>query len=99
MARINLLPWRETQRQQRQRNFLVALAGTALLAAALVFVGAQLIDRQIGGQDARNGYLRAEIAKLDRDIATIEQLEQTRDNLLARKNVIERLQENRSMMV
>src|SRR5690554_2681117 len=99
MARINLLPWRETQRQERQRNFLVALVGTALLAALLVFLGSHLVERQISGQDARNRYLKAEIAKLDRDIATIEQLEQTRDNLLARKNVIERLQENRSMMV
>lgn len=99
MARINLLPWRETQRQERQRNFMIALVGTALLAAALVFLGSHLVERQISGQDARNRYLKAEIAKLDRDIATIEQLEQTRDNLLARKNVIERLQENRSMMV
>ncbi len=99
MARINLLPWRENLRQERQRNFYIALGATALVAVVLVFLGSHLVERQIEGQDARNRYLENEIRKLDRDIATIEELEATRDNLLARKNVIERLQENRSMMV
>lgn len=99
MARINLLPWRENLRQERQRNFMIALAATAALAILLVFLGSHLVERQIDGQQARNRYLENEIRKLDRDIASIEKLEATRDNLLARKNVIERLQENRSMMV
>jgi len=99
MARINLLPWRENLRQERQRNFMIALGATALVAVVLVFLGSHLVERQIDGQDARNRYLESEIRELDRDIATIENLERTRDNLLARKNVIERLQENRSMMV
>lgn len=99
MARINLLPWRENLRQERQRNFLIALGGTALIAALLVFLGSHLVERQIDAQEARNNYLEREIRELDRDIASIEELEATRDNLLARKNVIERLQENRSMMV
>jgi type IV pilus assembly protein PilN len=99
MARINLLPWRENLRQERQRNFLIALAATALVAVLLVFLGSHLVGRQIDAQDARNRYLENEIRQLDRDIASIEKLEATRDNLLARKNVIERLQENRSMMV
>jgi len=99
MARINLLPWRENLRQERQRNFMIALGATAGLAVVLVFLGSHLVQRQIEAQDARNRYLENEIRQLDRDIASIEELEATRDNLLARKNVIERLQENRSMMV
>lgn len=99
MARINLLPWRENLRQERQRNFMIALVGTAIVAIALVFLGSHMVERQISAQESRNDYLETEIRKLDRDIASIEDLEQTRDNLLARKNVIERLQENRSMMV
>ena len=99
MARINLLPWRENLRQERQRNFMIALVATGVLAVLLVFLGSHLVERQIDAQEARNQYLRGEIRELDRDIASIEELEATRDNLLARKNVIERLQENRSMMV
>ncbi|RFF28525.1 MULTISPECIES: PilN domain-containing protein [unclassified Wenzhouxiangella] len=99
MARINLLPWRENLRQQRQRNFMIALVATAAVAVLLVFLGSHLVERQIDAQEARNQYLEGEIRKLDREIASIEELEAKRDNLLARKNVIERLQENRSMMV
>jgi type IV pilus assembly protein PilN len=99
MAKINLLPWRENLRQQRQKNFLIALGLAAAIAAALVLAGNFAINNQISGQDNRNAYLRAEIRKLDRDIQRIEQLEEVRENLIARKNVIERLQSNRNLMV
>lgn len=99
MARINLLPWRENLRQERQRNFMYALAGTAVAAVLLVFLGSYMVGRQINAQEDRNQYLRTEIRSIERDIQQIERLEETRDNLLARKNVIEQLQENRSMMV
>lgn len=99
MARINLLPWRENRRQERQRNFMIALVATAVLAVLLVFLGGHLVQRQIDAQESRNDYLRGEISTLDDQIRQIERLEERRDNLLARKNVIERLQENRSMMV
>lgn len=99
MARINLLPWREELRQERQRNFLVALALTAVAALLLVMVGNHLVNRQIDAQESRNSYLESEIRKLDRDIERIAELEERRADMLARKNVIERLQENRSMTV
>lgn len=99
MARINLLPWRENLRQERQRNFIIMLVTAAVVALLLVFLGSHLMNRQISAQEARNGYLQDEIRQLDRDIQRIEELERTRDNMLARKNVIERLQENRSMTV
>jgi len=99
MARINLLPWRENLRRERQRNFMIALAATAVVAILLVFAGSYMVEREISGQDDRNQYLQNEIRTLDREIATIEKLEAKRDDLLQRKEVIERLQENRSMMV
>ncbi len=99
MARINLLPWRENLRQERQRNFMVALGATVALVVVLVLIGNHLVNRQIAGQDERNNYLQSEIRQLDRDIQRIEELEETREHMLARKDVIERLQENRSMTV
>lgn len=99
MSRINLLPWRETQRQARQRNFVILVVAVAALAAVAVFGSNQLMGNIIEGQEARNDFLRSEIRALDREIARIEDLERTRDRLISRKNVIERLQENRSLMV
>ncbi len=99
MARINLLPWRENLRQERQRNFMVSLGVTAVAAVVLVMIGNHLVNRQISAQDTRNSYLNSQIRQLERDIQEIEDLERRRESLLARKDVIERLQENRSMTV
>ena len=99
MRQINLLPWREEQRQDRQRNFLILMAVVAALAALAVFLVKGYFDAQIDGQNARNNYLRAEIAKLERQIARIEQLDETRRQLINRKEVIENLQSNRTLMV
>ena len=99
MARINLLPWRENLRQQRQKNFLITLGVAVVTVALLVLLANHAMNQMISGQENRNQYLRGEIRKLERDIQRIEQLEQVRDNLIARKNVIERLQSNRNVMV
>lgn len=99
MARINLLPWREDQRRERHRNFLVALGASAAGAIAVFFGVSFIYSQWIEGQNKRNAYLRTEIAKLDREIERIRQLEEMRERLIARKDVIERLQSSRSLMV
>ena len=99
MSRINLLPWRESLRQEKQRNFVILIVVVVAVVAAVVLVSNQFMSGLIEDQEARNNFLRGEIRALDREIAQIEELERTRDNLISRKNVIERLQENRSVMV
>lgn len=99
MARINLLPWRETQRQARQRSFISLLIAVALITGGLVFGAFQIMNSLIDGQESRNSFLRDQIAELDREIAEIQGLERQRDELISRKNVIQSLQENRSLMV
>ncbi len=99
MAKINLLPWREELRQERQRHFYMSLGGTALVAGALLLGVIMLFNGWIEGQEDRNSYLQAEIRALDRKIVQIEELESTREHLLSRKNVVEELQANRNLMV
>lgn len=99
MAKINLLPWREEQRKERQRKFVTLVIAVVILSGAVVFLANQAMNTLISGQEARNNFLRGEIRALDREIAEIQDLEQTRDSLVSRKDVIERLQENRSLMV
>lgn len=99
MRRINLLPWREERRRERQRNFLILLFGAALLAAVIVFLVTRIYEARIETQNERNQFLQAEIEKLDRKIARIDKLDETRKRLLERKRVIEELQANRTLMV
>ena len=99
MARINLLPWREEARRERQRQFMYSLMGTLVLGAILVLIIGLFYDQRINIQESRNGKLQAEINRLQQRINRINELERTRDRLLSRKAVIEELQASRSLTV
>ena len=99
MARINLLPWRAERRKQRQKEFMTMLGATALGAVLLSFLIVNYYNRQIDGENARIAYVKDQIAKVDEQIKEIELLDQKKAKLLARKEVIEQLQANRSQMV
>ena len=99
MARINLLPWREEARRERQRQFLYSLMGTLVLGAILVLIVGLFFDQQISYQEARNQQIQIEINRLQQRINRIAELEKTRNRLLSRKQVIESLQASRSLTV
>ncbi|MEW8016799.1 MAG: pilus assembly protein PilN, partial [Candidatus Thiodiazotropha endolucinida] len=86
MARINLLPWREAERKERQKEFGLMLLAGALVAAFIVFGVHQLIQSQIEAQNTRNAYLQKEIAAVEKEIREIQDLDKTKQNLLARMN-------------
>ncbi len=99
MARINLLPWRAERRKQRQKDFGVMLGLAALAGLALWFLFNMYYNAQISGQKERNQYLTQQIAEVDKKIVEIDELDKQKSRLLARKEVIEQLQANRSQMV
>jgi type IV pilus assembly protein PilN len=99
MARINLLPWREEARRERQRQFLYSLMGTLVLGAVLVLLVGLFFDQRISHQEARNQQIQVEINRLEQRIARIKELEDTRNRLLSRKQIIESLQASRSLTV
>lgn len=98
MARINLLPWREQLREERKQRFLVTLAGVFVLAAGVVFLGDQYFNGAIEQQNARNEFVRKEIAVLDARIKEISQLKARRQQLLERMKIIQDLQGNRPII-
>lgn len=98
MARINLLPWREQLREERKQRFLVSLVGVLIVAAGVVFLGDQLLNSAIEQQNARNDFVRKEIAVLDSRIKEISELKTRRQQLLERMKIIQDLQGNRPII-
>jgi type IV pilus assembly protein PilN len=96
MIRVNLLPHREEKRKRRQQQFAV-LAGLAGLAGAVVAAGVWVfLDQQETQQRANVAYMKAEIDKLDKQIEEIRKIREETASLLAKKQVVEGLQSNRS---
>jgi type IV pilus assembly protein PilN len=99
MTRINLLPHREQARQERQRQFVSLAIGLGVLALAIVALVHVVIAARIENQESRNQLLKSEIAKLDEQIKEIDKLREQTQALLARKQVVETLQTNRTEAV
>ena len=99
MPRINLLPWREAERKVKRREFAIA-AGGAAMAAVLVALGGKLMySSWIDTQAEKNNYLKKEIGKLDVQITDILDLENRKQRLVARMEIIEKLQHSRPQVV
>ena len=99
MPSINLLPWREAERQKRQRDFGIAMGGAVIAAIAVVMLTMLAYSQMIAGQKARNDRLTAEIVELEKSIAEIDGLERQKERLLARMEIIEQLQKSRPEIV
>lgn len=99
MIRINLLDWRNERRERRRKQFLTSLALAAVVMVATVLAGLMYMNNAISYQEQRNAFLKLEIKKVERQIKEIEALEKTRADLIARMQVIERLQRNRTESV
>ena len=99
MAHINLLPWREEHRQEQTRQFATVTALSLLLTGAAIFMVHASFNNQIEHQKFRNKMLQDEIMLLDASLKQIDALEETKDQLLSRMDVIQSLQQRRPQIV
>lgn len=99
MANINLLPWRDELRAEKQRQFYTVLGLVAVMAGAVIFVWLSSVNAQIESQRVRNNILTREIADLEKKVAEIKDLRQRREDLVGRMEVIQRLQGDRPQIV
>src|ERR1700731_1636939 len=99
MPRINLLPWREQERKVRRREFMVAAGGAVIASMVLLGLGKLLYAGWTEAQLEKNNILKKEIVKLDAQIADIQDLENRKQRLVARMEIIERLQRKRPEIV
>ncbi len=99
MIRINLLPHRELARAARRRQFGILLGIVLATGVVVVVLGHTFIAARQSNQEARNAFLEQEIAKLDGQIGEIKKIKEQTQALLARKQVVETLQSNRTEVV
>ena len=99
MTQINLLPWREEQRQELKKQFVVMALMTCVLAAAIVGLIHFQMQAKIDYQLSRNSFLTKEIAKVDEEIKEIKELQKVRRSLIERMEVIQDLQGSRPSIV
>lgn len=99
MTTINLLPWRESLRKERQQKFLAALGaavGAMVLVMGVVHLqAAAMVELQLN----RNGFLQGQIERVEKQIKEIEKLEAEKQRLLKKMNVIQQLQQGRPQIV
>jgi len=99
MPRINLLPWREQERKIRRREFGVAAGGAIFASVIFILGGKVLYSSWTDAQNEKNNLLKKEIVKLDAQIADIQDLENRKQRLVARMEIIEKLQRKRPEIV
>ena len=99
MPNINLLPWREDRRAEQQREFVVILGMTIVVAAVCVGVSWLSFNMLIEHQRERNMFVEARIAVLDKRVAEIAGLRKRRDDMLERMRIIQDLQGNRPVII
>ena len=96
MIRVNLLPHREEKRKARQKQFVTLAAISAVFALAVGGLLWFIFNSQVENQIGRNKYLADEIVKVDKQIDEIKKIREETASLLAKKQVVEGLQLNRS---
>lgn len=98
-TRINLLPWREIRRKEQDRQLLSASVGAWILMGLAVFFAMYHMNGLIEHQNKRNGFLQTEIAKLEKQIQEINKLKSRKQALIARMEIIQQLQRDRTQIV
>lgn len=99
MARINLLPWREEERQRKNKEFMVLASAVAAMAALVVLAGLMLLNNDLSNQNAANERIKSENARMDGVLTEIADLEQQKEQMIAQIKVIQDLQGHRSVPV
>lgn len=97
MPNINLLPWRERAKQQREQQFYSMIGAAFAVTVLVVIVVLQVIGGEIELQQLKNNFLKQEIAIVEQKISEIKALRETKENLKKRMDLVERLQNTRNL--
>jgi type IV pilus assembly protein PilN len=93
---INLLPYREKIKKEKLKQFGILIGGFVVAAGAVILAGSTYLGLKIEDQTQRNKYVETQNKKLDDQIKEIAGLKDEIKDTLAKRQVVENLQVNRS---
>ncbi|MBR9874664.1 PilN domain-containing protein [Vibrio sp. J1-1] len=96
LYRINLLPWRENQREEHRRRFVGMIILGLFFAVGIQWGIGKFYEFQQDQQQNRLDYLTHYIAELDQRINAMKIAEQEHGKILERLKVVEGLQNGRN---
>ena len=99
MARINLLPWRQEERARRNKEFITLVVAVTLLSLLAAFATWSYFNNELAEQLDANALIEQENVRLDKALVEIDSLEQRREDIISRMQVIQDLQGRRPVPV
>jgi len=99
MVKINLLPWRDELRKQKQQEFFQGIGAGVLMTLLVLVLVYMYVEGLKDYQVRRNTMLNNEIAVLDKKIQEIKDIEDKKHKLLTKIDLIQQLQESRPEIV
>lgn len=97
MAHVNLLPWREAQRQRHKKQYITSLVIISIAVLAVFWILGEVIDQQIRNQNSRNHYLEQQIGVIDTQIERIKDIRSSKAEIAQRMALIEQLQVSKNV--
>jgi type IV pilus assembly protein PilN len=97
MAHVNLLPWREAQRQRHKKQYISSLIIISIAVLAVFWILGEVIDQQVRNQNSRNNYLEQQIGVLDTQIQRIKDIRSSKAEIAQRMALIEQLQVSKNV--
>ncbi|MCA8836417.1 MAG: PilN domain-containing protein [Gammaproteobacteria bacterium] len=95
MIRLNLMPWRQDLRQQKNREFFTVCSLFVVVAVGLIVILNFFLDLQIDEQKQRNAYLQGKLDELDKEIENIKRIESQKASLISSMTIISKLETSR----
>ena len=99
MTRINLLPWRDELRKQKQQEFIIGIVLVACASVALVFSIEAYLGSLIEEQQDKKRIVNAKVAEVNLITAKIKDIETQNGVLQNKRSAIQTLQTSRPEIV
>ncbi|MCK5356298.1 MAG: PilN domain-containing protein [Methyloprofundus sp.] len=99
MTQINLLPWRDELRKQRQEEFIISIAIVAVAAVVIMFAAHMYLDSMIAEQQDKHRMVEEKIAELNLITVKIKNIQKQNAILQSKRNAIQKLQKSRPEIV